>query len=67
MHDVLRALRRRWLMCGLLAISTHHLAALADDTLTKWIHREQGVQFSPGLSDGFRQTTGCDLGLKALR
>lgn len=65
MHVVLRALRRRWLMCGLLAISAHHLAALADDTMTKRFHRERGVQFSSEFSAGLGQTTGCDLGLEA--
>ena len=63
-HVVLRALRRRWLMCGLLAISAHHLVAFADDTMTKRIHHERGVQFSFEFSAGFGQTTGCDLGLE---
>ena len=65
MHVVLRALRRRWLTCGLLAISAQHLAALADDTTTKRTHRERGVQFSSEFSAGLGQTTGCDLGLEA--
>jgi len=65
MHVVLRALRRRWLMCGLLAISAHHLAALADDTMTKQIHRERGVHFSSEFSTGLWQTIGCDSGPEA--
>lgn len=65
MHVVLRALRRRWLMCGLLAISAHHLVALADDTTTKLIHRKQAVQLSSEFSAGLRQTTVCDLGFEA--
>jgi len=65
MHDVSRTLRRRWLMCHLLAICAHHFAALADDTLTKRIHCEQGVQFSSGFSAGLGQTTGYDLRLEA--
>ena len=65
MHVVLRALQRRWLMCGLLAISAHHLTALADNTMIKRIHRERGMQFSSEFSAGLGQTTGCDLGLEA--
>ncbi len=64
-HVVLQALRRRWLMCGLLAISAYHLAALPDDTMTKRMHREQGVQFSSEFSAGLEEATGCDSGLEA--
>ena len=64
-HVVLRALRRRWLMYGLLAISAHHLAALADDTTTKQIHREREAQFSSEFSAGLGQTIGCDSGFEA--
>ena len=42
-HIVLQALQRPWLMCGLLAISAHHLVSLADDTTTKRIHHERGI------------------------
>lgn len=56
---VLRALQRRWLMCGLLAISAHHLATLADEPSTKLVHRERGVQFSSEFCAGLRQTTEC--------
>lgn len=59
------ALRRRWLMCGLMAISAGHLATLADDTMTKRMHREREAQFSSEFSAGLGQTTGCDLGLEA--
>ena len=65
MHVVFRALQRHWLMCGLLAISTHHLAALTDDIMTKRIHLERGEQFTSEFSTGFGQTTGCDLGQEA--
>ena len=64
MHVVSQALRQRWLMCGLLAISAHHLATLADDTMTKGLHRERGVQFSSEFSAGLEQTTGCDSSLE---
>lgn len=65
MHVLLRALRRHWLMCGLLAISAHHLAALTDDIMTKRIHLERGEQFTSEFSTGLGQTTGCDLDLEA--
>jgi len=80
MHVVFRALRRRWLLCGLLALSAHHLATLAGDTMTERIHRERGAQFASEFSAGLEQTmenikagnkgsinqtTGCDLGLEA--
>ncbi|MCJ1404760.1 hypothetical protein MMC11_007986 [Xylographa trunciseda] len=64
-HVVPRALRRRWLMCGLLAISAHHMAALTHDTMTKRIHREQEAQFFSDFSAGLGQTTECDSGLEA--
>ena len=67
MHVVLRALRRRWLMCGLLAISAQHLATLADDTMTKRLHRERGAQFSTEFSIGLGQTTECDSDLEAAK
>ena len=57
-HVVVRALRRHWLMCGLLAISTYHLAALADDIRVKQIHLERGQQFTSEFSTGLQQTTG---------
>lgn len=64
-HVVPRALQRHWLMCGLLAISTHHLAALTDDIMTKRVHLERGEQFTSEFSTGLAQTTGCGLGQDA--
>lgn len=52
-------------MCGLLAVSAHHLAALADDSMTKRIDHERGVQFSAEFLPGLGQTTRCDLNLDA--
>ena len=52
------ALSQRWLMCGLLALSTHHLALLADDTMTKRVHREREAQLSSEFLTGLVQTTG---------
>lgn len=64
-HVVSRALRRHWLMCGLLAISTYHLAALTDDIIVKQIHLERGKQFTSEFSTGLQQTTGRDSGQEA--
>lgn len=65
MHVAFRALRRHWLMCGLLAISAHHLAALTDDVVTKRIHLERGEQFISDFSIGLGETMGSDLGQEA--
>ena len=67
MHVVSRALQRRWLMCGLLAISSQHLATLTDDIMTKQIHIERGAQFTSDFTTGLEQTTGCDLGQGAAQ
>ncbi|KAL9609952.1 MAG: hypothetical protein Q9167_005304 [Letrouitia subvulpina] len=66
-HVVLRALEQRWLMCGLLAISAHHLVSLAENTTTKQIHRDRGVQFFSEFSTGLGQITGCVLDLGAAK
>jgi hypothetical protein len=42
---VLLALQRRWLMCGLLAISAVHTAALAPEVDLERVHRERAAQF----------------------
>ena len=65
MHVICRALRRHWLMCGLLAISAHHLAALTDDITTKQVHLERSKQFTSEFSIGLEQTMTCDLGQEA--
>ena len=65
MHVVSQALRRHWLMCGLLAISAHHSAALTDDIVTKRIHLERGEQFTSEFSTGMGQTMRCDLAQEA--
>ena len=64
MHVIFRALRRRWLTCGLLALSTCHLATLTDDPTTKRIHRERETHFAFEFSAGLGQMAGCDLGLE---
>lgn len=60
-----QALRWRWLTCGLLAISACHLAALADDTTIKRVHRERSAQFSSEFSAGWEEITKRDLGVEA--
>ncbi|KAK9482167.1 hypothetical protein V1527DRAFT_522231 [Lipomyces starkeyi] len=60
---VLQALRRRWLMCGLLAISACHLAALADDTTIEQVHRKRSAQFFSEFTSGLEETTDHDLGV----
>ena len=62
---VLQALRRRWLMCGLLAISACHLAVLADDITIERVHRERSAQFLSEFSAGWEETTKRDLGVEA--
>ena len=62
---VLQALRRRWLMCGLLAISACHLAALADNATIELVHRERLGQFFSEFFDGWEETARCDLGMVA--
>ncbi|KAF2250288.1 hypothetical protein BU26DRAFT_540122 [Trematosphaeria pertusa] len=56
---VLQALRRRWLMCGLLAISACHLVALANDATTARVHRERLEQFSSEFSIGWEESGKC--------
>lgn len=64
-YVVSQALRCRWLMCGLLAISAHHLAVLTDNTKTTQTHREREAQFFTEFSSWLESTTGCGLGFKA--
>ena len=65
MHIISQALRRHWLMCGLLAISTYHSAALTDDIMTKRIDLARGEQLTSKFIAGLEQSTGCDLGREA--
>ena len=64
---VLQALKQRWLMCGLLAISACHLAALAEDSIAKRMHCERSIRFSSEFFTGWDDTTKDDsvfVGLK---
>ena len=55
------ALRRRWLMCGLLAISARHLATLADNTVNSRMHRQREAELYSEFSAGLGQTTMHDM------
>ena len=63
---VLQALRQRWLMYGLLAISACHLAALADDAAIERFHRERSAQFFSEFSARWEETTKPDSGVVAF-
>ncbi|RDW56769.1 hypothetical protein BP6252_13953 [Coleophoma cylindrospora] len=62
-HVVQQALQLQWLMCGLLAISAGHLAALADDTSIRQVHCGRFVQFLRTFSMGWEET---ERGLDAV-
>ena len=55
MDVVAQALRLRWLMCGLLAISASHLSALSDDETTKRVHRKRSARFLQDFSAGWEE------------
>lgn len=50
-----QALQHRWLMCGLLAISSYHLAALANDRTLEEVHRRRSVSYSLEFSATWEQ------------
>jgi len=52
---VAQALRLHWLMCGLLAISASHLAALAEDETTKQRHQKRSTRFLQDFSTGWEE------------
>lgn len=66
MHVVPRALQRRWLMSGLLALSAYHLTTLTDDPLTQRMHREREAQFSAEFTAGLEETARIDSGFEAM-
>lgn len=58
---VLQALGRRWLMCGLLAISACHLATTtSDDTASEQTHRRHSEQFLAEFSAGWEEISKQD-------
>lgn len=56
---VAQALRLRWLMGGLLAISASHLAVLSDDETIKRMHRKRSARFLQEFSAGWGESK-CD-------
>jgi hypothetical protein len=52
---VLQALRRSWLMSGLLAISACHLAVLTDDRTVERAHCERSARFFAEFSTGWEE------------
>jgi hypothetical protein len=67
---VSQALQKQWLMCGLLAISTCHLASLADDKTTAQAHLEKSQQFfsefCAGWDDISKYDSAAEDGLKKV-
>ncbi|KAF2875110.1 hypothetical protein BDV95DRAFT_487102 [Massariosphaeria phaeospora] len=59
------ALRQRWLMCGLLAISACHLAVLTDDASIKLENRECSAQFFSDFSFGWKEADKRHFGITA--
>lgn len=59
---VLQALQRRWLMCGLLAISACHLATLSEDPEIKQVHLEKSAQFFSEFSAASEEISNRDSG-----
>lgn len=60
---VSQALRRPWLMCGLLAISACHIATLTDDKTLQKAYHEHYVQLYSEFTAGWNEITKCDLGV----
>jgi hypothetical protein len=54
---VAQALQLRWLMCGVLAISSSHLAALSDDETAKRVHQDRSTQLLQEFSAGWGETS----------
>lgn len=56
-----QALRQRWLMCGLLAISAYHLAAYADDSVIRQLHYDRSIELSAQFSAGCKNVINDDF------
>jgi hypothetical protein len=52
-----QALRQRWLMCGLLALSACHLAAFPDNATAEQQHRKRAADFSSEFRTGWEEST----------
>ncbi|KAL4988015.1 hypothetical protein BDW68DRAFT_101151 [Aspergillus falconensis] len=55
-----QALRQKWLMCGLLALSACHLAAFPDNATAEQQHRKRAAEFSSEFRTGWEETTAAD-------
>jgi hypothetical protein len=51
-----QALRQRWMMCGLLAVSASHLATLSKDEMAKEVHWGHAARFLQDFSAGWEVT-----------
>lgn len=59
------ALQRRWLMCGLLAMSAYHSATFEDETAAQKIHYERATKFCSKFFAGFNGITNDDTNTMA--
>ncbi|KAJ4377535.1 hypothetical protein N0V83_000360 [Neocucurbitaria cava] len=57
------ALRQRWLMCGVLALSAFHLAVFSDGMATEGAHRERAAAFCVEFTKEWEKATKRDMGL----
>ncbi|KAF1850066.1 uncharacterized protein K460DRAFT_411842 [Cucurbitaria berberidis CBS 394.84] len=55
------ALRRRWLICGLLALSAYHMAIFEENPAVRRAHCERGATFRVEFSVGWRNMIECDV------
>lgn len=60
---VLQTLQHRWLICGLLALSASHLAALTDDTTTERVHLDRSGQLYAEFKEGWSEAGKRNLGV----
>lgn len=59
------ALQRRWMMCGILAISAYHLATLEDEITARRNHCERATKFHCEFFAGFNMMTNDDTNIRA--
>lgn len=60
------ALQRRWIMCGVLAISAYHSATLEDDITSRKIHCERATIFHSEFFAGFNVIINGDTNIRAI-
>ncbi|KAJ5525733.1 hypothetical protein N7494_012383 [Penicillium frequentans] len=59
------ALQRRWMMCGILAISAYHLATLENEITARRNHCERATKFHSEFFAGFNMMTNYDMNVRA--